>query len=447
MSVVTDQYHNNICFSCVSGTMRREGARGPDAVGSPCLADQPPAKVARILADQPPADLVPRPPADQPPSRRPAKRVFSEGLSPETKLPEEALSSGRISTRTASAEYAAASATAGAPAPASPPCSRIDARVSASVSAHRLRAQTAEAGCAPEESATSAPRPMATDDKYDRQLRLWGGHGQRALSQAHVVALGSDVTACESLKNLVLPGVGRVTVVDCALVTAADLGRNFFLSGPEDLGLPRCEAVARRLQELNPDSTVAAVHLEKGRCVSDGGRLAAVGGGVCSAGNDSSDSSDLLLDFVQTAFVNTSSDNSSATVRFPNNSVAVVDLILADYVVGCALERRRTEVKLPPAIRFLSRGLLGMARIFVGSRHGAGYSHVVRDAKPEDTNQLAHTLRLRAPLAGIRAYLDAYGGFGNADDAVHAHIPWLLILLQARRNFGEGRVLLYFQRL
>ena len=51
--------------------------------------------------------------------------------------------------------------------------------------------------------------------RYDRQLRLWGDHGQHALERSHVLLLGSaNATACETLKSLVLPGIGAFTIVD-----------------------------------------------------------------------------------------------------------------------------------------------------------------------------------------------------------------------------------------
>ena len=54
---------------------------------------------------------------------------------------------------------------------------------------------------------------MATDNKYDRQLRLWGKHGQMALADAHIALVGAGATATETMKNLVLPGIGAFTVV------------------------------------------------------------------------------------------------------------------------------------------------------------------------------------------------------------------------------------------
>ena len=65
--------------------------------------------------------------------------------------------------------------------------------------------------------------------KYDRQLRIWGAHGQAALEAARVCMLGSGPTATEALKNLVLGGIAGFTLVDDARVGPRDLGNNFML--------------------------------------------------------------------------------------------------------------------------------------------------------------------------------------------------------------------------
>ena len=44
------------------------------------------------------------------------------------------------------------------------------------------------------------------DVRYDRQLRLWGRLGQEAIEGIRLGVLGSNATAGETLKNLVLPG-------------------------------------------------------------------------------------------------------------------------------------------------------------------------------------------------------------------------------------------------
>ena len=43
---------------------------------------------------------------------------------------------------------------------------------------------------------------MATSDKYDRQLRLWGASGQRALGETTIVLVNATSSGTETLKNL-----------------------------------------------------------------------------------------------------------------------------------------------------------------------------------------------------------------------------------------------------
>ncbi|RDW69653.1 NEDD8-activating enzyme E1 regulatory subunit [Coleophoma cylindrospora] len=106
--------------------------------------------------------------------------------------------------------------------------------------------------------------PSDKEKKYDRQLRLWGGQGQQALENAHILLVnsGSGVVGIETLKNLVLPGIGKFTILDTETVSETDLGVNFFLD--EDcLGQPRAEACTALLRELNPDVEGEGHLLEK----------------------------------------------------------------------------------------------------------------------------------------------------------------------------------------
>ena len=96
--------------------------------------------------------------------------------------------------------------------------------------------------------------PTAKEKKYDRQLRLWAANGQKALEEAHVLLVneGAGVVGVETLKNLVLPGVGHFTIVDEKEVAEEDLGVNFFLE-EKSLGRSRAEECCKYLQELNPE--------------------------------------------------------------------------------------------------------------------------------------------------------------------------------------------------
>ncbi|RYG66108.1 hypothetical protein EON64_10495 [archaeon] len=84
---------------------------------------------------------------------------------------------------------------------------------------------------------------MATNDKYDRQLRLWGVEGQKFLSEASILLIRADAVGSETLKNLVLPGLRSFTILDDYVVDDADLGSNFFCM-PEAKGKPRAEVSA-----------------------------------------------------------------------------------------------------------------------------------------------------------------------------------------------------------
>ena len=96
--------------------------------------------------------------------------------------------------------------------------------------------------------------PTAKERKYDRQLRLWAASGQQALENARILLLnsGPGVVGTETLKNLILPGVGSFTIVDEAVVEQQDLGVNFFLT-EESLGKSRAEECTKLLKELNPE--------------------------------------------------------------------------------------------------------------------------------------------------------------------------------------------------
>jgi NEDD8-activating enzyme E1 regulatory subunit len=97
---------------------------------------------------------------------------------------------------------------------------------------------------------------MATSDKYDRQLRLWGSNGQRRLSETTVFLVQATAVGCEVLKNLVLPGVGGFVVVDAASVSpsVADADANFFVpASAVNSQRSRAQAATECLQELNED--------------------------------------------------------------------------------------------------------------------------------------------------------------------------------------------------
>lgn len=96
------------------------------------------------------------------------------------------------------------------------------------------------------------PSPLQSEKskRYDRQLRLWGDHGQTALERSNVCLINATATGTEILKCLVLPGLGSFTILDSNNVTGEDAGNNFFLTS-DTIGQPRGEVATKLLLEMN----------------------------------------------------------------------------------------------------------------------------------------------------------------------------------------------------
>ncbi|KAF2457237.1 hypothetical protein BDY21DRAFT_345312 [Lineolata rhizophorae] len=86
---------------------------------------------------------------------------------------------------------------------------------------------------------------------YDRQIRLWGVKAQEQIRTANILLVSIKALASEVAKNLVLAGIGSLTIVDPEHVTEDDLGAQFFVT-EDDVGKNRAEAAAPRIRKLNP---------------------------------------------------------------------------------------------------------------------------------------------------------------------------------------------------
>ncbi|KAL7930494.1 hypothetical protein V8C35DRAFT_330486 [Trichoderma chlorosporum] len=108
----------------------------------------------------------------------------------------------------------------------------------------------------------NAPAGLAMPDRaitadeialYDRQIRLWGMAAQAKIQSANILLITIRALANEIAKNLVLAGVGSLTLLDNAVVAEADLGAQFLLSEVESpVGQNRAEAASAALRRLNP---------------------------------------------------------------------------------------------------------------------------------------------------------------------------------------------------
>ncbi|KAF8539231.1 hypothetical protein BDD12DRAFT_107192 [Trichophaea hybrida] len=92
---------------------------------------------------------------------------------------------------------------------------------------------------------------------YDRQIRLWGMEAQARMRNANILIINMRALANEIAKNLVLAGIGSLTVLDPDFVEEDDLGAQFFIS-EEHVGINRAKAAVPAIQRLNPRVSVHA---------------------------------------------------------------------------------------------------------------------------------------------------------------------------------------------
>ncbi|KAA8643119.1 hypothetical protein EYZ11_005819 [Aspergillus tanneri] len=86
---------------------------------------------------------------------------------------------------------------------------------------------------------------------YDRQIRLWGLKAQEKLRSANILLITFKALANEIAKNLVLAGIGTLTIIDHESVTEEDLGAQFFVT-EEHVGKNRAQAAAPSIRAMNP---------------------------------------------------------------------------------------------------------------------------------------------------------------------------------------------------
>ncbi|XP_039359637.1 NEDD8-activating enzyme E1 regulatory subunit isoform X1 [Mauremys reevesii] len=207
--------------------------------------------------------------------------------------------------------------------------------------------------------------------RYDRQLRLWGDHGQEALEAAHVCVINATATGTEILKNLVLPGIGSFTIVDGNQVTGEDVGNNFFLQR-SNIGQNRAQSATELLQELNNDVS----------------------------GNFVEESPDKLLD-----------NDPSFFCRF--------NLVVATQLPESILVRL-AEILWNANIPLLvcrTYGLVGYMRIIIKE-------HPVVESHPDNALE---DLRLDNPFPELREHMQSYD-LDHMEKKDHSHTPWIVIV-------------------
>ena len=222
--------------------------------------------------------------------------------------------------------------------------------------------------------------PSEKAKRYDRQLRLWGDHGQGCLEKSHICLINATATGTEILKNLVLPGIGAFTVVDANKVHEVDLGNNFFVT-TDAIGKSRAQVAVELLIELNTDVR----------------------------GNFVEEKVDSLL------------------VSDPNFFDRFSLIIATEMLESSLLRLSQVLWKLSiPLLVARSYGLLGYIRISLPQ-------HEVVEAHPDNSHE---DLRLDCPFPGLVTYMDQID-LDTCDNTAHVNVPYLVVLYKYIQKWKE----------
>ncbi|CCW63671.1 unnamed protein product [Phytomonas sp. EM1] len=280
------------------------------------------------------------------------------------------------------------------------------------------------------------------ETKYDRQLRLWGEDGQRALSQARIVALGATATAIEALKNLILSNIGMVTVVDERVVDSEQIATTFFVE-EGDLGRPTAAAVVERLSELNSDCVVRAEMMAPAAWV----RLfvaatAALENTLAFSPSPDAQQRGVAFDTRNaTPSEPCSTDQDSATTCLSTSSKDLPSCILVsnrypDFSTISELARSARPLGIP-VLCVEARGLVGFVQVHLVDRV------VIHARTPTETPM--EDLRIFNPFSALQDWFEQHDPMtevGPLEATARSHLPYPCILYHAckrwRRRAREG---------
>ncbi|CAK9828110.1 NEDD8-activating enzyme E1 regulatory subunit [Anthophora retusa] len=230
--------------------------------------------------------------------------------------------------------------------------------------------------------APKSPEQSERNRKYDRQLRLWGDHGQIALEGAHVCVINATGLGTEILKSLVLPGIGAFTIVDGKKITNEDIGANFFLEA-DSVGKSRAQVATQMLLELNSDVRGDYIDEEPEQILYN-------------------------------------------SPDFFNNFTVVIATSLAEKSL-ILLSQRLWELNIP-LIVCRSIGFIAYMRVQVKE-------HTVVETHPD--NEIPD-LRLDRPFETLKKHLDTI----NLDELSfkdHSHVPYLVILYKFLEKWRSNK--------
>ncbi len=89
----------------------------------------------------------------------------------------------------------------------------------------------------------------------ERTSMLYGRDAVEKLSHCHVAVFGIGGVGGHTVESLARSGVGEITVIDSDAVAESNINRQI-IATRSTVGMPKTEAAARRVAEINPDCRV-----------------------------------------------------------------------------------------------------------------------------------------------------------------------------------------------
>ncbi len=97
------------------------------------------------------------------------------------------------------------------------------------------------------------------DERFLRNEMLWGPEAQARLAASHVILFGLGGVGSYAAECLARSGVGELTLVDGDTVSVSNINRQLEALS-STVGLPKAQAVADRLRDINPAAVLHPRH-------------------------------------------------------------------------------------------------------------------------------------------------------------------------------------------
>ena len=185
--------------------------------------------------------------------------------------------------------------------------------------------------------------------------------------------LGTTPAATETLKNLVLPGIGHFLIVDDHIVNQRDLGNNFFVDS-ESVGKPQSEVVCQFMMEMNADVKGAALN----RAIKD--------------------------------FIDKNED------EILKSQLVIASELTNTYAARLSEICKKRNI---PLVLLRQYGMIGYIRLYK-------HENCIIESKMAQVK--SKDLRIYNPWPELKAYADSFD-LQALDELHHIHVPYAIILI------------------